>query len=436
MALAFPGGPVVRDLLSVVLFSTKLSWLIPIPLFIVQAACTHRALNIDLLIDVNKIQRGLERSEKKRVIYTITTKGENTVTLRQSFDSTRYWLSKVKEIHNLSFDSEIWVVTEADSYREKPAFFNELESDGAILVVTPQEYRTLHDSKFKARALHFASELRQEKGINTLNDWVYHQDTETMVGEDTVLGNLDYIIDADDNQLIGSGIILYPQNWRYHYNSVEETTRSVNDIGAIGQMRLWGIVPFGYHGSHLIVRADVENEIGWDFGEVRSEDLLFSLKLREKFGAVTRPMKGFAYEKPPLTMGDQLKQRRRWILGTIEVLRRRDVALKFKAPIIYSLSSWLSALPSIIASILGLVYPTGGIFPFIGGFFTGFIWWTIYSAYKVGLDLHDSYVSPFEPWKKMKILAGAALGLFFDALAPWYALVKRTSRYEEIKKDL
>ena len=147
-------------------------------------------------------------------------------------------------------------------------------------------------------------------------------------------------------------------------------------------------------------------------------------------------MKGFAYEKPPLTIGDQLKQRRRWILGTIEVLRRSDIPLNYKVPIIYSLSSWFAALPSITASIIGLIYPTGGILPYVGGLFTGFIWWTIYSAYKVGLDLHDTYVTRSEPAKKMKLLAGAALGLFFDALAPWYALVKRTSGYEEIKKDI
>jgi hypothetical protein len=116
-----------------------------------------------------------------------------------------------------------------------------------------------------------------------------------MIGEDTILGNLDFIGDANDGRLTGIGIILYPQDWRYQYNSVEETTRSVGDIGAMGQAEMWGTVPFGYHGSHFIIRADVENEIGWDFGRARSEDLVFCLNLRKRFGSVTRQLKGFAY---------------------------------------------------------------------------------------------------------------------------------------------
>ena len=217
---------------------------------------------------------------------------------------------------------------------------------------------------FKARALHYASEVRIDRGIDTPDDWIYHQDTETMIGEDTVLGCLDFVTDTGDGRLIGAGIILYPQDWKYRFNSVEETTRSVGDLGAMGQMKMWGAVPFGYHGSHLIVRADVENEIGWDYGRVRSEDLLFSLKLRERFGGVTRSLKGFAYEKPPFTVGDHLKQRRRWILGSMEVLARKDVKTKYKLPLIYSLGSWLSAIPSIIATARRLTLPDRGCHPY------------------------------------------------------------------------
>jgi hypothetical protein len=314
-------------------------------------------------------------------------------------------------------------------------FFEGIERDGATLIIVPEGYETPDHSSFKTRALQYASEVRIDRGIDTLDDWVYHQDTETMIGEDTVLGILDFITNTSDGRLIGAGIILYPQDWNYRFNSIEETTRSVGDLGAMGQMKIWGAVPFGYHGSHLIVRADIENDIGWDFGKIRSEDLLFSLKMRERFGGVTRRLKGFAYEKPPLTAHDHLKQRRRWILGSFEVLARKDVRMKYKLPLIYSLSSWFIALPSITVAALGFLYPTGGIIPIIGGIITGFIWWTIYSAYKVGLEMHEVYVDRPESRKGLKMIWGVTLGMLFDAVAPWYAVLRTTKKYEEIRKD-
>jgi beta-1,4-mannosyltransferase len=431
----FNNGPVVTNTLSTLVYASKFSWLIPIPIFMIQAASTHIALTPELLIDPKVFEGRREEIMGKRIIYQITTRGENLETLKRSFESARHWVKTVKEGHGLDFGSEIWIVTEADRYEAEREFFDGLEGDSAVLVVVPADYSTPNGSGFKARALHYACEIRIERGLDTPNDWVYHMDTETMIGEDTVLGNLDFVTNAEGERLIGAGVILYPQNWKYRFNSVEETTRSVGDIGAIGQMRLWGAVPFGYHGSHLIVRADIENDVGWDYGKVRSEDLLFSLKLRERFGAVTSSLKGFAYEKPPFTVGDQLKQRRRWILGSFEVLKRRDVPSRYKLPLIYSLSSWMSGLPSLAATVLGLIYPVGGVVFLVGGLLTGFMWWTIYNAYKVGLELHEPYIEGIEPMKRLKLVWGAALGMLFDAIAPWYALLRGTKGYEEIRKD-
>ena len=431
----FPGAPVITNTIGTLVYAAKLSWLIPIPIFMIQAASIHVALTPDLLIDIKKLESRREELAAKRIIYQITTRGENLETLRRSFDSAAYWIRGVKEERGLNFRSEVWVVTEEDRYEEARGFFDKLEADGAFLVIVPASYETPNHSGFKARALHYACEIRLERGIDTQNDWIYHQDTETMVGEDTVIGNLDFTADPAEDKLIGAGIILYPLGWRNSHNSVEETTRSVGDIGAIGQMRLWGAVPFGYHGSHLIVRADIENDLGWDYGKVRSEDLIFSLKLRERFGGVTRGLKGFAYEKPPFTLSDQLKQRRRWILGSVEVLGRRDIPSRYKFPLAYSLSSWLSALPSIGVSILGLLYPSGGVLPYIGGFVTGFMWFMIVSAYMVGLELHEPYIESPERLRGLKLFIGAVQGMLFDAVAPWYALLRRTKGYEEIRKD-
>ncbi len=435
VGVLFPGGPNFTDTLGSIIYASKISWIIPLPIFIIQAATTHIALDPDLLINPNELDSRRLKAAHKRIIFQITTRGENLETLKRSFESTKYWIRRVREERGLNFGYEIWIVTEEDKYIVEKSFFNGLEGEGVKIVVVPSKYETPNHASFKARALQYACDVRIESGIDTPNDWVYHQDTETMIGEDTVLGNLDFVTGTDEGQLVGAGVILYPQSWKYRHNSIEETTRSVGDLGAMGQMKLWGLVPFGYHGSHLIVRADVENDIGWDYGRLRSEDLLFSLKLKERFGAVTRRLKGFAYEKPPLTSGDQLKQRRRWVLGTIEVLRRKDYSMKNKLLLVYSLSVWMLALPSITVSIIGLLYPVGGIFFLVGGLISGFLWWMIYNAYKVGLGLHELYIDGVEPLKGLKLVWGATQGMLLDAVAPWYAIIRRTSGYDEIRKD-
>lgn len=343
------------------------------------------------------------------------------------------WKSKGKISPRLS--SEVWVVTEEDNYEKNLAFYQSLEERGGVIIATPRFYVTPNKSQFKTRALYYASQVRIGRGINTADDWIYHQDTETMIGEDTVLGNLDFIEDANERRLIGTGIILYPQDWRYRYNSVEETTRSVSDIGAMGQAEMWGTVPFGYHGSHFIIRADVENDLGWDFGKVRSEDLYFCLNLRKKYGSVTHRLKGFAYEKPPLTFADHLKQRRRWILGSLEVLQRPEVPMRFKAPVIYGLLSWMSAFPSLAAALLSFWRPTGGVIDYVGGLMTGFTWWSIINTYRVGLEMHDPYIENHVHIKLFSVIWSATLGILADAISPWYALIKRTKDYDEIKKD-
>lgn len=63
------------------------------------------------------------------------------------------------------------------------------------------------------------------------------------------------------------------------------------------------------------------------------------------------------------------------------------------------------------------------------------MWYMIVSAYMVGLELHEPYIDAQEPLRGLKLFIGAAQGMLFDAVAPWYALLRRTNGYEEIRKD-
>jgi hypothetical protein len=144
-------------------------------------------------------------------------------------------------------------------------------------------------------------------------------------------------------------------------------------------------------------------------------------------------MKGFAYEKPPFAVRDHLKQRRRWILGSFEVIRRRDVPLRKKAPLIYSAVSWLSAIPSLAATIITLINPSGGFIPYLSGAFTGLVWWSIFNSYMIGYELHRGYTGRRKG--VLEFIRDTVIGMAADAAAPWYAIVANTTKYEEISKD-
>jgi cellulose synthase/poly-beta-1,6-N-acetylglucosamine synthase-like glycosyltransferase len=389
----------------------------------------------DLTINIDSIRKNKERLRDKTIIYLLTTRGYNINSVENSVKSVAYWIEKVKKKNDLIFDTEIWVVTEEDTYLDYKKRYDRLSEMGAKIIIVPWDYETPNKTKFKARALEYAKEIRRDIGLNTKDDWVYHQDEETMIGEDTVLGNLEFILNSDDKKY-GAGIILYPLGWSGDINSIQEVTRSIDDFRLLSIIKLMGYPLFSYHGSHFIVRSDVEDKVGWDYGVCRAEDYLFTIKLNEAYkNTLAAPLKGFAYEKPPFTIEDHFKQRRRWILGTYDIIKRKDVPLKYRIFATYSLASWYSGVPSILAVVMSIINPTGGLF-IGGGVLTGFVWYSIYYQYLAGYQLHKTYVKkPNSLGLKIKLFFNSINGLVIETLCPWYALIKRTTNFECIKKD-
>jgi hypothetical protein len=434
LALIFRGGPAITTAFERFIHITKICWLLSVPYFITQFTTSYKLLTDDILLEVASIKQS--ELVGKKIIFTILTLGRNPETLRDTVNSIQYWIGKVKKEYGIETNFEIWVITEEESYLGEEKYFTEIRNLGSKLFVVPEEYTTSNYTLYKARALQYATELRKSLSNATEKTWVYHQDEETLVGEDTILGLLDFIVNPGE-KVMGSGIILYPQNWSRNYLSIQETTRSANDIGLIGQIKAFGYSLLGYHGSHFIIRADIEEKIGWDFGPSRSEDLVFFVKAKMALGKVMKPLKGFAYEKPPLTFKDQQKQRKRWILGSIEVINRKDINFPNKVFILYGLGSWLSALPSILSAVVNLYYQTGGIIKF-GGFLAGFIWFMIYLSYKSGTELHSKYVGSL--WGRAShiflVFPHFIIGILSDAIGPWNAILSQNKGYDNIQKDI
>jgi cellulose synthase/poly-beta-1,6-N-acetylglucosamine synthase-like glycosyltransferase len=435
LAVIYRGGPVVTTSFERLIHVTKICWILSVPYFVTQYITSYKLLTDDILLEVGSLRQ--TELNGKKIIFTILTLGRNPETLRDTVSSNQYWISRVKKEYGIETNFETWVITEEDSYLEMEKYYSEIRDLGSKLFVVPKDYITSNYTRFKARALQYATDLRKSIGDATEKTWIYHQDEETMIGEDTILGLLDFIANSDE-KVMGSGIILYPQNWSKNYLSIQETTRSANDIGLVGQIKAFGYSLLGYHGSHFLIRADVEEKIGWDFGPSRSEDLVFSIKVKMALGNVMKPLKGFAYEKPPLTFKDQQKQRKRWILGAIEVLDRKDIDFRSKILILYGLGSWLSALPSIFSALVNLYYQTGGIIKY-GGFFAGFIWFMIYISYKSGTELHSIYVGSLaNPWFPhiVNVFPYFIMGIISDAIGPWNAILSPNKSYDNIQKDV
>ncbi|MEO0274939.1 MAG: glycosyltransferase family 2 protein [candidate division WOR-3 bacterium] len=365
------------------------------------------------------------------------TNGRNLKTVAKSVLSVVYWSEVVKNrLEHTSLDIVSWIVVEEDNYMDNLEFYEDIRLLGCRVIVVPKNFQTANKTQHKARALTYALEVMRQERLTTENVWIYRQDDETMVGEDTIFGIIDYIQSAGPRDVYAAGIIIYPDGWRWNVSQTQEPVRSYDDVRILLTTKIKRVLSFGHHGSHLLVRADVEERIGWDFGNVKAEDWIFGLRILQEYEPLKSVLKGFAYEKPPLMVKDMLSQRRRWALGALNVIRRRDLWLRYRLAALYAVVSWLAALPSLIALILNIINPTGGLFTGSGAL-AGFIWFSLFRAYQKGYELNRPYIKGLKKSLKNKVKTALAIGfgMVLESIAPWYALLRPTKKFEVIAKD-
>jgi len=363
------------------------------------------------------------------VIFQVTAIGKNVEALDASARSVLYW---ARNTPLLGFRYAVWVVVEPEGYVTDPSVYESLKASGVQVWVVPADYRTPLGTRGKARALQYACDLRARFGLSSSDVWVYHQDEETIVGQDTLVGIADFI--ERSGKLLGAGIILYPVDWTPIPTHVQEFTRSYDDLRVLDSLTMPGNPTAGFHGSHFVVRADVEDGIGWDVsGYSPAEDLTFEIRVRARFGSVFGVLKGFAYEKGAFTMREQLRQRRRWVHGILFAVRRfPNLSRRRRFTIAYSAASWFSALPSVTVLVASVFLHYGPLLYFTS-FFTGFIWISMITGYVEGIRLNSTYLGSTPGYLRMFFLGIA--GALVDVTAPWYALVTPTSTHDFIRKD-
>lgn len=364
------------------------------------------------------------------ILFQITAIGKNARSIEASARSVLYW---VRHTARLGYRHRLWLVVEPEGYAAAPATYEALRRAGAEVWIVPRAYATPLGTTGKARALQYAVGLRQAQGLSGPSVWVYHQDEETCVGQDTLRGISDFL--AEGRALVGVGIILYPLDWLGSPSHVQELTRSYDDFRVLDSMTLPRNPTMGFHGSHILVRSDIEDDVGWDsVGYAPAEDLTFEIRVRTRYGSVFGLLKGFAYEKGAFSLSDQVRQRRRWVQGVLFALRRSDeLSWGRRATLGYALLAWFSALPSVLVLLASVELRYGPLLIYTS-LFTGFVWVSMVTGYVEGYRLHARYVRRTISWPRF-VLHGL-LGALVDVFAPWYGLLTRPSRGDFISKDL
>jgi cellulose synthase/poly-beta-1,6-N-acetylglucosamine synthase-like glycosyltransferase len=392
----------------------KIAWLIPL-LASISALIGYFSIKDDDFKLERKPQNG-----NYKVIFQITTRGFNVDALKRSVESIKYWAPKYLKNY------EIWVVTEPDANSEIDNI-----KDVKIIKV-PYEFSTQNGAKYKTRALEYAKELR--KNYDHENTWIYFLDEESIVGEDTILGIIDFI--ENKRGEIGQGLIIYPNFFGKNiFTSLADSIRPSADVSIHVFQIKTGFVSW-MHGSHVLIRSDIEQKIGWDFGKTWGEDSLFGLKAQE-LGYKIEWLKGRLYEQSPFSIKDFLKQRRRWALHSFDILKRK-LPLKVKLIYFYSLLIWASGLISLIATLLAIF--SGTIFPFNNYIILiaipVLVTWI--GSYLVGFYLNIQPLNIPIHYKILFSIASIIIGSILDGIAIWYAifamLTNNDITFEVIKK--
>ncbi len=349
----------------------------------------------------------------KKVIFQITTIGNMKIVQEAIHNINR----KCKDVGYTNY--KVCVVSEVEE-----------TFDGAVTITVPKDYSTTNNAKYKARALHYAVEQREKNGENTADIWVYHLDDESMITKQGLLSILDHI--DNNREPIAEGLITYP-------NKIDVGSKIVKYLDAVRPTFCYTCCamlkskgkPDWLHGSNLLVRADIEKDIGWDFPNTSAEDSLFGYVAYKKYGGIFGWHGGVLEEQSPFTYSDFIKQRQRWIKGNIENLSRLGIWDKAKAT--YRMISWFLGAVSFFTLIPSLIikqaYPEY-LTPF-------FILDTVilFGVYQIGLEMNFSKVSKKQRIREhLTVLVLSPILWFLEAIPMALYFFRKAPKFYVIKK--
>ena len=252
------------------------------------------------------------------LIVVITTNGMATDVVEKIIAKTRRYGSA----------SEIFVIKEA----RDPFEYSCRE------ITVPADYKCPNGSRNKMRAMHYGAQVLHDMGYGA-ETYICHLDDDSVVDRPY----LEYI----RLYLTGGGAqgCIMLRAWGRHlFSSLADIIRISNCEAWCKRRNLKGAPQF-VHGEGLVVRADVEHEIGWDYGTYGAEDLIMGLSIAERWDFGFIPV-GHIYVAPPTSVRDFFKQRRRWFWS---ILNNKGVVRRL------SPGTWTLYMYMYVNSVLGMV---------------------------------------------------------------------------------
>jgi len=233
-------------------------------------------------------------------------------------------------------------------------------ADGTMVrvVTVPRAYQTPNGTRFKARANQYAHELRAAEGEARPDVWVLHMDDDTGVGVDTVdrlarFVNSQWLAGSQGCHL-AQGVLSYPREFGANRLLwLADAVRPGCDISMFAATTGRGWPRAGLHGELLMIRASVEQEIGWDFGP-RSivEDAEFALMFCDRHPGRSDWFAGLSYGASPTTLTDFVRQRERWAWGLLELVPKSSIPWRQRLLLLHNVVVWASAPMQFLGTVL------------------------------------------------------------------------------------
>ena len=289
--------------------------------WMVVKASAHKHVSREKVTN-RKLTASLAHAKRKgnthRFLIQITTKGGALSVVQRGIDNVLAGVARYPVLQKV-----VWVEIITEDADEVAALQTRYRN--AVIPVTPYllptDYRTPKDTRLKARALEYMVE--QHRATPT-DSYVVHYDEESVFTPD----NLARLVHRMSRHPVGisEGMISYGLDW----NQTTLLNKAMESNRPFGCHECYSVMtsppPMHLHGSNLVVRQDLENQIGWDIGNLDrsaliAEDLVFGLAAYLKFG---KDVFGWHHtemiEQPPFTLKAAYKQRERWVFGAMQAL--------------------------------------------------------------------------------------------------------------------
>ena len=315
------------------------------------------------------------------------------------------------------------------------------------IVVVPKGYETVNNSINKSRAMQYGLEYHIEKGEVDDQIWYFHLDDDASIGPDTVAAIAEHIKYKGEKYYIAQGILAFPHHLsKSIIAKFADSMRPTDDLTRFYFFTSLVKIPLvGLHGENLLVRSDIEAQIGWDNGNRPiSDDSCFGLRFSEKFPGKSSFLPAFTYGASPSTVRDMLRQRRRWLVDLTNLGLFGPLPWRYRLIFIYSVLFWSSMVTQniiLVALILQFFHlitftlitpPMGVMWAFTFSFWIWFYW--------NGLHINNSVSENPTPFWKNALLM---IPLFFLVIGPlefiggaWgiLAFVRNDRKFEVISK--